>query len=137
MIKGKRQSYYVQQVSKYIQEIFTTLTVASDSSFTDTLNSLNLYFNPKKNVHYEHYKFLQLKQEDGETIDNFVTRLKVYAKSCDYNNYNEDKAVIDKLILSCTDPTIQKTLLKEAATKKLTIENAFIVGKRGHDPLLF
>ena len=137
MIKGKRQSYYVQQVSKYIQEIFTTLTVASDSSFTDTLNSLNLYFNPKKNVHYEHYKFLQLKQEDGETIDNFVTRLKVYAKSCDYNNYNEDKAAIDKLILSCTDPTIQKTLLKEAATKKLTIENAFIVGKRGHDRPLF
>ena len=85
-------------------------------------------------MHYEHYKFLQLKQ-DGETIDNFVTRLKVYAKSCDYNNYNEDKAVIDKLILSCTDPTIRKTLLKEAATKKLTIENAFIVGKRGHDPL--
>ena len=44
-----------------VQEIFTTLTVASES-FTDILNSLNLYFNPKKNVHYEHYKFLQLKQ---------------------------------------------------------------------------
>ena len=85
-------------------------------------------------MHYEHYKFLQLKQEDGETTDNFVTRLKVYAKGCDYNNNNEDKAVIDKLILNCTDPTIRKTLLKEAATKKLTIENAFIVGKRVHDP---
>ena len=80
-----------------------------------------MYFNSTKNVHYECYKFLQLKQQDGETIDNFVTRLKVHAKSCDYNNYNEDEAVIDKLILSCTDPTIRKTLLKETATKKLTI----------------
>ena len=33
-----------------VQEIFTTLTVASES-FTDTLDSLNLYFNHKKNVH--------------------------------------------------------------------------------------
>ena len=90
---------------------------------------MNLYFNPKKNVHYERYKLLQLKQEDGETIDNFVTRLKVHAKSCDYNNYNEDEAVTDKFILSCTDPTIRKTLLKEAATKKHTIENALLIGR--------
>ena len=72
---------------------------------------------------------MQLKQEDGETIDNFVTRLKVHAKSCDYNKYNKDEAVIDKLILSYTDPTIRKTLLKEAATKKLTIENALFIGR--------
>ena len=55
--------------------------------------------------------------------------MKVHAKSCDYNNYNEDEAVIDKLILSCTDPTIRKTLLKETATKKLTIENALLIGR--------
>ena len=35
---------------------------------------------------------------------------------------------MDELILSCTDPTIRKTLLKEAAAKKLTIENALFIG---------
>ena len=33
------------------------------------------------------------------------------------------------MILSCTDPTIRKTLLKEAAAKKLTIENALFIGR--------
>ena len=60
---------------------------------------------------------MQLKQEDGETIDNFVTRLKVHAKTCDYNNSNEDEAIIDNLILNCADPTIRKTLVNEVATK--------------------
>ena len=55
--------------------------------------------------------------------------MKVHAKSCEYNNYNNDEAVIDKLILSCTDPTVRKTLLKESATKKLTIENALFIGR--------
>ena len=125
--QGKK-AILLRSASPQLQEIFTTLTVASES-FMGTLNSLNLYFNSKKNVHYERYKFLQLKQEDGETTDNFVTRLKVHAKSCDYNKYNKDEAVIDKLILSYTDPTIRKTLLKEAATKKLTIENALFIGR--------
>ena len=31
--------------------------------------------------------------------------------------------------MSCTDPTIRKILLKEAATKKLTIENALDIGR--------
>ena len=35
---------------------------------------------------------------------------------------------MDELILSCTDPNIRKTLLKEAAAKKLTIENALFIG---------
>ena len=33
------------------------------------------------------------------------------------------------MILSCTDPTIRKTLLKEAATKKLTTESALFIGR--------
>ena len=36
------------------------------------------------------------------------------------------------MILSCTDPTIRKTLLKEAAAKKLTIENALFIGRTIH-----
>ena len=124
----RKKAILLHSAGPQVQETFTTLTVASEL-FMDTLNSLNLYFNPKKNVHYERYKFLQLKQEDGETIDNFVTRLKIHVKSCDYNNYNEDEVVIDKLILSCTHPNIQNILLKEAAPKKFTIENALFIGR--------
>lgn len=34
-----------------------------------------------------------------------------------YDNYKEDGAIIDTLILSCTDPENSMALLKEAAVK--------------------
>ena len=37
--------------------------------------SLGNYFEPKKNIDYETFKFRQSKQSDGETIDSFCTRL--------------------------------------------------------------
>ena len=44
--------------------------------------------------------------EKSKANDNFLTRLKVSSKNCNCNNSYEDEAIIDKLIVSCTDLAI-------------------------------
>ena len=52
--------------------------------------------------------------EEGKANDNFLTRLKVNSKNCNCNNSYEDEVIIDKVILSCTDPVICKSFTEKS-----------------------
>lgn len=64
------------------------LTVAQQGD-VKTLESLEAYFKPAENVIYERYVFSCCKQEEGESIDNFVTRLREKAAACDYGGLKD------------------------------------------------
>ena len=55
------------------------------------LDKLGQYFTPSKNVIFERYVFGNLKQEDGESVDAFVTRLREKAATCEYGALREDR----------------------------------------------
>ena len=65
-----------------MQEIFGALDnsdikVSSKADEYDiALKMLDEHFSPKANVPYERHVFRQMRQEDGETIDQFVVKLK-------------------------------------------------------------
>ena len=54
------------------------------------LSKLNMYFTPIVNVSYTRHVFRQMKQNEGETILQFVTRLRIVANDCDYGNNRND-----------------------------------------------
>ena len=67
-----------------VQDVFETLPcLKSDDQqeeeeqeeYTEAVNRLNTHFNPRKNVEYEVYVFRQARQQPGETLDQFQTRL--------------------------------------------------------------
>ena len=67
---------------------------------------------PRTNILNERYNFLKRKQEDGESIDQYTTQLKLLAASCEYQNANE--AVRDQLVLNMKDDEACEKVLDKA-----------------------
>lgn len=58
-----------------------------DSHKLDVLKSkFEEYVNPRKNTMFEKYKFWEYKEQESETIDQFITELKTQAKSCEFGD---------------------------------------------------
>lgn len=75
------------------------------------LEALEAYFTPTKNVIFERYVFGNLRQEEGETIDAFVTRLREKAATCEYGPLKE-QLIRDRLVLGITDEDARRRLLR-------------------------
>lgn len=73
--------------------MFTSTIWDSEQEQKDTgtiLDKLGQYFTPTKSVIFERYVFGNLKQEEGEPVDAFVTRLREKAAH---------KLIRDRLVL--------------------------------------
>lgn len=97
-----------------------TLSAAEQADVTVILNSLEQYFKPAKNVIYERYLFGCCKQEEGEPIDCFVTRLREKAATCEYGALR-DELIRDKIVIGITNENTRRRLLRE---KDLTLASA-------------
>ena len=73
---------------------------------------------------FERYQFWQITQQDCETVDQFVTRLKNKVKSCEYESV--DDMVRDKFVFSIRDLAVKEPLLRE---EKLTLEKAICAAR--------
>lgn len=64
--------------------------------------ALERYFTLAKNVIFKRYVFGLLEQDEEETIDVFITRLREQAASCEYGALR-DKLIRARLVLGLTD----------------------------------
>lgn len=88
------------------------------------LDKLGQYFRPTSNVIFERYVFGNLKQEEGEPVDAFVTRLWEKAATCEYGAIR-DKLIRDRLVLVISDEGATRCMLRE---KDLKLEGAIDIG---------
>ncbi len=88
--------------------------------------ALDDYFAPRCHFRTARLELSKMVQEPGETVDSFVTRLKVCAKNCQLKCMHCKKdttdRVIDQLIAGVSDEQTQKDLLGKDA--KLTLDDA-------------
>ena len=70
----------------------------------------------KKNIDFETFKFRQCRQNEGETIDAFHTRLRLLAARCDFAN--EDREIKAQILQGCTSSRLRKRALRD---EKLTL----------------
>ncbi|XP_073962711.1 uncharacterized protein [Choristoneura fumiferana] len=77
------------------------------------ISNFDAYVEPRKNIITNSFKFFNLKQEEGEQVDKFITRLKVQAKQCDFGD-QEDRLVRDMIVIGVRDKGVQERLLREA-----------------------
>ena len=103
-----------------LQEIYYTLVPEDqETTFNDCLAALDNYFTPKVNVPFERHVFRQMQQLEGETIDQFVCRLRQKAISCEFPDVNE--AIRDQIIEKCRDPKLRRKFLEKASDATLTV----------------
>lgn len=83
-------------------------------------NSFKMYFTPKQNLSFEVYKFRQAKQEPGEGIDSFYTRLRTLAGTCEF--HDKDSEIAAQIIQGCTSSRIRRRALRDNYTLDKLIE---------------
>ena len=120
---------------KEAREIYKTLPWTSEgdaNKFDKVLEAFQNYCSPRKNIIYERYTFWSLRQEEGESIDAYLTRLKVKIDTCEYNKEGWPTAVRqelirDKFVFGLTDDSLKERLLREAS---LTLSKAIEIAQR-------
>ena len=121
----RRKALLLHLLGRETQEIFETLNVDDGASLEVALEALTNYFVVKKNVPFERSIFHQAKQKDDESIEQFVTRLRTLAATCDYGD-ERDNQIRDQLIAACKSNTFRKKLLSK---DNLTLDKALEMGQ--------
>ena len=118
--EGQKVALLLHSGGIELQEIYYTLVSEDqDTSFKDCVAVLDNYFTPKVNVPFERHVFRQMQQMEGETIDQFVCRLRQKAISCEFPSVNE--AIRDQIIEKCRDPKLRRKFLKKSREATLTV----------------
>ena len=106
---------------KEAREIYKTLPWSepdNKTKFNKVLKAFKDYCQPRKNILYKRHKFWNLKQEEGEPVDAYNTRLKVQIDHCDYEREGWPEAVKtemirDKFLFGIRDDNLKEHLLRE------------------------
>lgn len=93
-----------------MNEIFETLPDTGDD-YDTAVAKLTEYFAPNKNAKFEIYKFRQAKQEAGESIDTFHTRLRQLSLTCEFAE--NDKGLKSQIIQGCNSTRLRRRALRE------------------------
>ena len=108
---GKQQkAVLLYQAGQAIQEIFDTLPDTGDD-YAAAMAKLDGYFTPKKNVDFEVFQFRKAMQHSGETTDQFATRLRKLASTCEFANV--DKEVKSTIIQNCLSKQLRRVALRD------------------------
>ncbi len=87
------------------QDIFETLGETGTDHDTAKKKLVD-YFSPKKNVDYEVFQFRQATQLAGETVEQFATRLRKLAVTCEFHDV--DKEIKSAIIQHCRSKHLRR-----------------------------
>lgn len=110
-----KQTTLLHLGSLQLQEIFYSLANSHDSTnntdneYEKIITKFDEYFQPKVRLIYERHVFRNIKQEIGETVENFINRLKKQTEKCQFSNIDEH--IIDQLTEKCAITEIRKKIL--------------------------
>ena len=94
---------------------------SGDSGKYDVVkNKFDNYFVIRKNVIFERAKFNRRVQEEGETVDEFVTALNKLAEHCNYGTLVKEM-IRDRLVVGLRDAKLSEKLQLDS---ELTLEKA-------------
>ena len=94
-----------------LRKIYNTLG-DNKETFTDAKLLLDAHFKPKLNVTFERNKFYQALLEDNEKISSYVVRLKELSRTCEFDYYTSEDAIVDQVI-KCTSNKLRRRFLRE------------------------
>ena len=119
----RKRALLLHLVGPATQDIYETLT-DDDQSYDSTIEALEQHFSITKNVPFERSKFHQAKQQQNESVEQYITRLRTLSLYCEYQDNNDQ--IRDQFIASCSSTKLRKRLLTES---QLTLEKILEIGR--------
>ena len=101
----------VQELFKTSQDPGPPADAGRDNAdeYQKALRTLDVHFSAQLNEPYERHVFRNLKQEEGETVDQFMTRLRRQVENCNWDN--ADEPLRDQVIDKCGSANLRRKLL--------------------------
>jgi len=101
IIKSRGELILLHSAGEAVQEIFETLADTGEAKdYEKAVKALNDYFIPKVNSTHQNHLFRSMEQQDGETVAQFVARLRQVVKDCDYGDQAENQ-IRDQVVQRC------------------------------------
>lgn len=109
------------------EDIVTSLNITEEeaSVYNTVKEKLEGHFVVRRNVIFEQAKFNQRHQEQGETVDSFITALHCLSEHCGYGQLH-DKMVHDRLVVGLRNKKLSEQLQLDselALERAVTSEN--------------
>ena len=117
-----KSSILLHCIGSKSREIYNTFTFAEQGDnlkFDKIIEKFDGYFTPKKNLTLLRFKFFTARQQDGESFDEFLTRLRKLNKDCDFTSL-QDSSLRDMIIIGILGERLRERLLRES---DITLEN--------------
>ena len=103
---------------KRIMNSLPSLSAADKKDPAKIVQELKKHFIPQRNVLYERFVFNSAVQKPGETIDEYVVRLRQMADSCEFGTL-KDSLIRDRIVIGTTDEGGRERLLRERPVPNL------------------
>lgn len=114
------------------QRYFDASCIKDEADLEAALSKLDSMWGEKDNVFTSRYRFCQMRQDAGQSTDDFITDLTLAVQECCYKEINKDKfeeaMLIQRLIVGIHDDKARENLLSE--NKDLSWEKACQLARR-------
>lgn len=113
--KIRRRALLLHHAGTDVQDIFSTLDDrGGPGDYDKAVDALNKYFVPQVNTAFARQSFYQISQNNGETVQQFVTRLRQTAKDCDFGADIANQ-LRDAVLSTCTSEYVRRKLLEKGS----------------------
>ena len=116
---GRKKALLLHHMGAAAQSIFLTLirpqlaaqTPPLAETYANIKSAFSSHFEPRINTDFEIYQFRQTRQREGESVDQYATRLRTVAARCSFPNI--DAEIKSHIIYSCLDPGLRRHALRD------------------------
>ncbi|XP_013196514.1 uncharacterized protein K02A2.6-like [Amyelois transitella] len=95
-------------------DVYTTFKFEKETdreNFDKLVSKFNEHFGTKQNTTMARFKFFTRNQENGESVDEYVTALKILSQHCEFEHL-EEGLIRDRVVCGVTDGKIRDRLLR-------------------------
>jgi hypothetical protein len=93
------------------RELAESWNMSGDAKIDDYWAKFEKYVKPKSVFRIARYQLRSLKQQQGETVDCFMKKVRLLARDCNYKD-NEEQ-MLDTLVFGTNSETVQSKLLQK------------------------
>ena len=93
---GQKRALLLHSAGLDVQDVFDSLS-DTGHTYANAMGKLDEYFTPKKDVTHERRLLRRVRQNQGETVDQFLVTIRNRAKFCEYGNLENDM-ILEQMI---------------------------------------
>ncbi len=104
---------YIGDEGLEVYNNFTYDTQGDELELEKVVGKFQAYCNPRKNTVIERCNFWEVRQVEGQTIDQYITELKTRARNCEFGDQTE-LMIRDRIIFGVADTELKQKLLRDS-----------------------